>query len=76
MLAAYPLARPGTGDLAAGVELVLDLADDLLEHVLQGDDPDRLVVLVDDQGSARRRKGFCSSPIRGNITRLESGCGR
>jgi len=33
-----------------GVELVLDLADDLLEHVLQGDDPDRRVVLVDHQG--------------------------
>ena len=42
------LAHPDLVGL--GVELVLDLADDLLEHVLQGDDPDRLVVLVDHQG--------------------------
>ncbi len=40
------------GELAqlgrAGVGLVLDLAHHLLEDVLDGDDPDRAAVLVDD----------------------------
>jgi hypothetical protein len=58
MVLSAPLRRRRDARLAhpdlvgLGVELVLDLADDLLEHVLQGDDPDRLVVLVDDQGRA------------------------
>jgi hypothetical protein len=32
-----------------GIELVLDLADDLLEDVLEGDQPDRRAVLVDHE---------------------------
>src|SRR5206468_11679382 len=45
--------RPG-GLLAEGrsflVELVLDLADELLEDVLEGDDPRRAAELVEDDG--------------------------
>ncbi len=32
------------------VELVADLADQLLEHVLEGDEPRGAAVLVDDDG--------------------------
>src|SRR5689334_2922246 len=40
-------AHPGG---AVDVVLVLDVADDLLEHVLEGDDPGDAAVLVDDDG--------------------------
>ena len=55
----------------ARVGLVLDLADDLLEDVLDGDDPDRAPVLVGDDpdrasaGAAARRAGRRAASSRG-----------
>jgi hypothetical protein len=37
-----------------GIELVLDLADDLLEDVLEGDQPDRRAVLVEPRARDAR----------------------
>ncbi len=49
MAAHVPVAVGEPPDrVGARVGLVLDLADDLLEDVLDGDDPDRAAVLVDD----------------------------
>src|SRR6266545_3313881 len=67
--------------LVRQVELVLDLADDLLEHVLERDDPDHVSVLVEDDrhvlvllSELRQQRGevFClRDHVRGTDQLLE-----
>ncbi len=48
------------------VVLVADVADQLLDQVLEGDDAGRAAVLVDDDGEVRALRGACRSAPRGS----------